>query len=73
MSASFCDDAKFFPKPISAQILPPFCCVTWTVFKKRLANFVFVQNGVESVWSFTPTPKWSDRETCEGLVEQALL
>ena len=39
ISGMFSVSAKFFVRPISAQIYLPVCCITRTVFKKILVNF----------------------------------
>ena len=41
--------AKLFVRPISAQIFPPVCCVTHTIFKKQLVNFALARNEVVSI------------------------
>ena len=51
ISGSFSVCAKFFDRPISAQVFRAVCCVTRAVFKKRLANFASAQNGAVSMQS----------------------
>ena len=51
ISGLFSVCAKFFDRPISAQVFRPICCVTRPVFKKRLANFASAQNGAVSIQS----------------------
>ena len=78
ISGMLCVCAKFFEKPVSAQIFQPFCCVTRAVFKKRLPDFASVQNGavsMQSLWLYSSSGWLHEartrtmQETVTGLVE----